>query len=88
MEHKKENHQQLGEEILAEEFVVAIEDKHHKWHKATITVLEIRELGKIPKDQKVVCEDEEGCERTLEEIEIITIKPGHRHGRAPKYKRG
>lgn len=65
-----------------------IEGHKHEWGNPTITVPEIRHLGNIPKDQAVVCEDEEGRERTLTEHEIITIKHGHRHGRAPKYKRG
>jgi hypothetical protein len=69
-------------------FIVNIEGREHKWHKPTITVLEIRGLGNLPLDQPVVCEDEEGRERSLADHETITIKHGHRHGRAPKYKRG
>ena len=85
MEHKHEKHENGGPEV---EFILDIEGTKHKWHKETITVIEVRELAKIPHDQRLVCEDEHGCERTIEETEIIIIKPGHRHGRAPKYKRG
>ena len=69
-------------------FFVNIEGREYEWDKPTITLSEIRQLGKLPADQDVVCEDSEGRERTLAENEIITIQPGHRHGRAPKYKRG
>ena len=69
-------------------FLVNIEGHEYAWDKPTITVQEIRRLGNLPADQPVICEDEEGRERTLAENETITIKPGHRHGRAPKYKRG
>ena len=69
-------------------FFVNIEGREYPWEKPMITVPEIRQLGNLPADQPVICEDEEGRERTLAENETITIKPGHRHGRAPKYKRG
>ena len=71
-----------------QKFFVNIEGHEYSWDKPTITVPEIRRLGNLPADQPVICEDEDGRERTLAENETITIKPGHRHGRAPKYKRG
>ena len=74
--------------ISDQRFKVHIEGREYEWEKVTITVLEIRKLGNIPPDQQVICEDEEGRERTLAENETITIKHGHRHGRCPKYKRG
>jgi hypothetical protein len=75
-------------EHAGQKFFVNIEGQEYAWDKPTITVPEIRQLGNLPTDQPVICEDEEGRERTLAENETITIKPGHRHGRAPKYKRG
>jgi hypothetical protein len=69
-------------------FFVNIEGHEYEWDQPTINVTQIRTLGSLPADQPVVCEDEEGRERTLAENEVIAIKPGHRHGRAPKYKRG
>ncbi len=71
-----------------QKFFVNIEGTEYEWPKETITVPEIRVLGNLPPDQAVVSEDPEGQERTLKEDEIVTLKPGHRHGRAPKYKRG
>lgn len=71
-----------------QKFYLNIEDTEYEWSKSTITVPELRTLGGIPTDQQIVVEDPEGGERTLLETDIITLKPGHRIGRAPKYKRG
>lgn len=80
---------ELTETLISDQkFRVHIEGRDYEWDKVTITVLEIRKLGNIPHDQHVICEDDEGRERTLAEHETITIKHGHRHGRCPKYKRG
>ena len=69
-------------------FFLNIEGHEYEWEEPTITVAQIRQLGSLPTDQPVICEDPEGRERTLAENEAVEIKPGHRHGRAPKYKRG
>ena len=69
-------------------FYVNIEGVEYPWLKDTITVPEIRELGHLPKDQPVVEEFPDGKERTLNENDVIKLKPGHRFGRAPKFKRG
>jgi len=79
---------QAAAEHAGQKFFVNIEGHEYEWDKPTITVPEIRQLGGLPTDQPVITEDPEGCERTLAENETVTIKPGHRHGRAPKYKRG
>jgi hypothetical protein len=75
-------------EAAGKKFFIDIEGREYEWGKPTITVSEIRNLGNLPADQAVVQEDAEGHERTLAENEVVTIQPGHRHGRAPKYKRG
>lgn len=75
-------------EHSGQKFFMNIEGREYEWEQSTITVQEIRTLGNLPADQPVVCEDPEGRERTLVENQPETIKPGHRHGRAPKYKRG
>ncbi len=77
-----------GSDNSGQKFYLNIEGKEYEWDKATITVPEIRQLGGIPTDQNIVVEDPEGRERTLTETEVIELKPGHRVGRAPKYKRG
>lgn len=82
------SHGAAGAENAGQKFYVDIEGREYEWDKSTITVAEIRLLGGLPSDQPVVTEDPEGRERTLAENEVVTIRPGHRHGRAPKYKRG
>ena len=77
-----------AEKETGQKFFVQIEDKEYPWPKDTITTAEIRVLGNLPADQPVIEEDPDGGERTLQENETIRLKPGHRLGRAPKYKRG
>ena len=69
-------------------YYVNIEGTEYEWGKETITTPEIRTLGKLPADLPVVEETPEGTERTLAENETVELKPGHRYGRAPKFKRG
>ena len=67
---------------------VNIEGTEYSWDKETITTQEIRTLGNLPSNLPVVEEFPDGTERTLAENEVIDLKPGHRYGRAPKFKRG
>ncbi|MBI4167594.1 MAG: multiubiquitin domain-containing protein [Candidatus Aenigmarchaeota archaeon] len=69
-------------------FFVNIEGKEYPWERETITTQEIRILGDLPAELPVIQESPDGTERTLAEDEVIVIQPGHRHGRASKYKRG
>jgi hypothetical protein len=69
-------------------YFVNIEGTEYEWAKDTITVQEIRTLGGLPANLPVLEETPEGTERTLPEDEVIHLKPGHRFGRASKYKRG
>lgn len=69
-------------------YYVNIEGTEYDWDKSTITVAEIRALGSLPSNLPVVEEDPDGTERTLGEDEVVELKPGHRYGRAPKFKRG
>src|SRR5688500_4235544 len=83
MDNKKGNNDQPDKK-----FFVNIEGIEYPWDKETISVAEIRQLGNLPTDQPVIEELPDGTERTLTNTEVIEIKPGHRFGRAPKYKRG
>ena len=65
-----------------------IEGKEYPWDRETITVSDIRILGKLPAGLAVVEETPGGKERTLSDHEIVVLKPEHRYGRAPKFKRG
>jgi hypothetical protein len=69
-------------------FFINIEGVEYPWDRETITVSEIRTLGKLPANLPVIEEDPDGREITLQEGQTVTIKPGHRHGRASRYKRG
>jgi hypothetical protein len=69
-------------------FFVNIEGTEYPWDKETITVSEIRQLGSLPSNLPVIEEDTDGKETTLAENATVTLKPGHRHGRASRYKRG
>ena len=69
-------------------FFINIEGTEYPWGRETITVSEIRTLGKLPANLPVIEEDPDGRETTLQEGQVVTIKPGHRHGRASRYKRG
>jgi hypothetical protein len=80
----------LGNEDASKKFFVNVEGKEYPWNSETITVAEIRALPDldIPLDQQIVEEFPDGSEKTLSNSDVITLKPGHRYGRAPRYKRG
>jgi len=65
-----------------------IEGKDYPWDKDTITCAEIRSLAKLPQELPLVEEFPDGREKTLTENDIVLLRPGHRFGRAPKFKRG
>jgi len=69
-------------------YFVEIEGTEYEWHKETITVPEIRQLGNLPQDLPVIEVDPDNNERTLAEDEVVTLKPGHRFGKKVRYKRG
>lgn len=80
------NHEEHHNE--GQKYFVNIEGTEHPWYKETITTEEIRILGNLPQNLPVVEEFPDGTERTLTPGEIVYLKPGHRFGRAPKFKRG
>ena len=77
-------------EHAGEKFFVNVEGTEYSWDSESITVAEIRRLPDpdLPPDQQIVEEFPDGSEKTLNNTDVITLKPGHRYGRAPKYKRG
>jgi hypothetical protein len=71
------------------QFVVNIEGEDYPWDRPTITVLEIRLIGRLPSDQPVIeINLEDNTERTLDECEVVHIKPGHAFAKKIRYKRG
>jgi len=76
------------QEKSGKKYYANIEGRDYPWDKETITVAEIRVLGNLPRGLAVVEEFPDGREKTLTDDEIVLLKPGHRYGRAPKFKRG
>ncbi len=69
-------------------FFVNIEGTEYEWDKETISVPEIRQRGNLPTDLPVIQVFPDNTERTLEEDEVVALKPGHRFGKRVKFKRG
>lgn len=70
-------------------FFVNIEGEEYPWDRPTITVLEIRLVGRLPADQPVIeINLEDNTERTLSECEVVELKPGHAFAKKVRYKRG
>ena len=70
-------------------FFVNIESEEYPWDRPTITVLEIRLIGRLPADQPVIeINLEDNTERTLTECEVVELKPGHAFAKKVRYKRG
>jgi len=77
-----------GQEKDGKKYYANIEGAEYPWDRETITVADIRTLGNLPPGFPVVEEFPGGTEKTLTDHEIVLLKPGHRYGRAPKFKRG
>ncbi len=72
-----------------EKFQVNIEGVIYDWSKGTITVPEIRELGKLPTNMPVIEVDlKDNTERTLAETDVVPLKPGMGFGKKVGFKRG
>jgi hypothetical protein len=70
-------------------YVVNVEGLDHEWPRATITVTEIRELGGFAATDPVIEVDlKDNSERTLDEDEVVEIKPGMGFGKKIRFKRG
>lgn len=65
-----------SEETLGTPYEISIEGQTHPWGRDTISVAEIRELGDIPQDARVVAVDlVDGNERVLDEDAVHEIPP-------------
>jgi hypothetical protein len=66
---------EMVNEVDTGQYEVMIEGEGHPWAKDTISVAEIRELGKLPADAPVIEQDlRDGSERTLTEDDVL--RPG------------
>lgn len=77
-----------SQEKPAKKYCANIEGVEYPWPKETISVRELRQLGNLPSELAIVEEFPNGKEKTLAANDIVQLKPGHRYGRAPKFKRG
>ena len=78
-------------ESMGAPYEISIEGQTHPWGRDTISVAEIRELGDIPQDARIVAVDlVEGEERVLDEDavhEIPPLKPGKPVVKRTNFKR-
>ena len=69
-------------------YYINIEGKEYLWDSETISVKDMRTLANLPRALPIVEEFPDGTEKRLVDGDTILLKPGHRYGRAPKFKRG
>lgn len=70
-------------------YEINIEGETYAWSGDTITVAQLRELGHLPADTPVIEVDlKTNVERTLDETEVVQLRPGQGFGRKVSFKRG
>lgn len=70
-------------------FYVNIEGENFEWDEDEITPSEIRSLGGLPEDKPVLLIDLTTNEqRTLDEGEVVELKPGMGFAKKIEFKRG
>lgn len=70
-------------------YEVNIEGRIFEWHASTITPAQVRQLGGLPSDQPVIeVNFKDNTERTLQEGEVVELKPGHGFAKKVGFKRG
>lgn len=69
-------------------YYIDIEGTEYPWDNEIISVKDMRALANLPAGLPIVEEFPDGTEKTLADTDVIALKPGHRYGRAPKFKRG
>lgn len=72
----------------AKKYYINIEGKEYPWGSETVIVSDLKALANLPAGTPVVEEFPDGTEKTLSDRDVVILKPGHRYGRAPKFKRG
>lgn len=80
---------QPTESSTGPKYFIDIEGTDHPWHKATISVPEIRDLGGLTGPEPIVEVDlKENTERTLSEDAVVDIEPGRGFAKKVRFKRG
>ena len=88
MNQKNEEQKQPEPSPNGPKYFVDIEGTEFPWSEGTITTTQIATLGGFSVSQGVILVDAEGNERTLAPDETVELKPGHRFGKRPRFKRG
>lgn len=71
------------------QYEINIEGTTYPWIGDTITVPQLRELGHLPAETPVIEVDlKSNVERTLDENEVVQLRPGQGFGRKVSFKRG
>jgi hypothetical protein len=78
----------LVEEAVFEQVEVDVEGSRHRWHKETITAIEIAKLGGWPLSEAVLHIDSENNERTLRHDEEVRVEIGISFAKRVRFKRG
>lgn len=70
-------------------YFVNLEGAEKPWNSETISVAQIRDLADWDSSQPIVEVNlEDNTERTLDEDEIVKLKPGHGFARKIRFQRG
>ncbi len=70
-------------------YFVNLEGREVPWDEETITVPQIRELAGWDASQPVVEVNlEDNTEQTLDEADVVTLKPGHGFAKKIRFQRG
>jgi hypothetical protein len=83
-----ETQSQSHEQPEGPKFFVEVDGTEFPWPSDKITTEQIATLGGFPVAQGVVMVDADGNERNLTPGETVEIKPGHRFGKRPRFRRG
>lgn len=70
-------------------YFVNLEGTEHPWDEETISVAEIRDLGGWDTSQPIVeVNMQDNTERTLDDNDVVRLKPGHGFAKKVRFQRG
>lgn len=76
-------------EAAGPRYFVNLEGTEHPWNAETISVSEIRGLGGWDTSQPIVeVNMQDNTERTLDDNDVVTLKPGHGFAKKVRFQRG
>ena len=69
-------------------FTIFVDGEEFRVEESAITGGEIMDLAGIPHEVGLLLCEEDGTQRPIGVDEVITLKPGRRFRKAPRFKRG